>query len=665
MKGTARRIGLLWPSDGLNDREFWRLLPNDVSLLIARYAVGGTLDLGQLRRDGDLDTLLDAVRLLRKAEPDLICLGDCAGGFVAGAAAERFRTESLEITAGVPVVAMSTALAKALMHVGAKRVALLSPYRDEVTECLHEFLKDHGIEVLCSHSLAFDDEFSIDGMKSRDWLDAARSADSDGAQALAVAGGGVSLSPLISHLEATLGKPVIFGPGALMWAALARLGVRCARSGWGALAHDHLDEEASVVASDMPSFLSRATKTYAVSSTPPVFAGAEGSWLFDIQGKRYLDFACGSGTTNLGHQHPAIMDAIESQMNTGLTHLGPHFLSAEQVRLYGRLRQVLPIGLARFHPATNGTEATETAIKAAMHFTGHKRFLAFEGGYHGRTLGALAVSENKGPNRTLGRLAPNAAFAPYGCDETELVQALDGAVPLAGIIVEPIQATGGMILPPSGWMKSLAQHASAREIPLIVDEVFTGMGRTGQQFAFMGEDFVPDLLILGKAFAGGFPAGLVAGREDILSAWLPGTQSSTFQLHPVSAAAALASVEFMLRHDVSAKARQIGTWLSASAALLGNLPFVSTVRGRGAMFGVEIVDETGRPDHARATAIRAAALAHGLITWECGTQGHVIGIVPPLTIAERELLHGIELLREAIDASARCPAPEFVRCDRR
>ncbi len=645
MAGADAAIGLLWPSDGKNDREFWRHLPDAVSLLIARYPVGGGLDLEQLRRDSDLDTLLNACRLLRQANPDIICLGDFAAGFLSGPAEERSRIESLEIAAEVPVVSMSAAFAEALAYLGADRIALLSPYSTEATEHLHDYLAEHGITVVRSHSLSHRDENSVDGMAPGDWLASARLADVDDARAVAVAGGGVSLSPIVPQLEAMLNKPVVSGPGALMRAAVRRLRMPHSCAGPGALRRERRGERAAVSAHGVSAFLSRGTKTYSISPDPPVFAAAQGSWLVDTAGKRYLDFGCGSGTTNLGHNHPSIMDAARSQMNTGLTHIGPHFLSCAQARLYQCLGKMLPVPLGRFHPATNGTEATETAIKAAMHFTGRRKFLAFGGSYHGRTLGSLAVSENKGINRRLGKLAPDAVFVPYGCSEDELARALAGAGPLAGILVEPVQATGGMIVPPAGWMGMVARHSASQKVPLIVDEAFTGMGRAGRRFAFMGEEFIPDLLVLGKGFAGGFPAGLVAGRDDIMTAWRPGTQSSTFQLHPVSAAAALASVEFMLRHDTPAMARRIGDWLLSGASRFTSFPFVSEVRGRGAMLGVEVVDESGQPDQPRAASIRAAALANGLVTWECGSQGHVIGIVPPLTITKDDFFRGIDILR--------------------
>ena len=147
-----------------------------------------------------------------------------------------------------------------------------------------------------------------------------------------------------------------------------------------------------------------------------------------------------------------------------------------------------------------------------------------------------------------------------------------------------------------------------------------------------------------KAFGGGFPAGLVAGRDDIMSAWFPGTQSSTFQFHPVSAAAARASLDYMPTNGVPGMARRIARWFPAHGSALVEFPFVADIRGRGAMFGFEIADKAGGPDSTLTRAIRADALENGLITWECGASGHVIGIVPPLTISERETAYGVDVL---------------------
>ena len=220
-------------------------------------------------------------------------------------------------------------------------------------------------------------------------------------------------------------------------------------------------------------------------------------------------------------------------------------------------------------------------------------------------------------------------------------------------MVEPIQATNGIVVPPKGWLRKVSELAAKRGIPLIADEVFTGCGRTGSMFAFEAEGFVPDLLVLAKGFGGGFPAGLVAGRDDIMTKWLPGTQSSTFQLHPVSASASLAAFECIISDDLTVAARRIFRRVQEHGSRLSEFPFVGEIRGRGAMIGVEIIDEHREPAGELCRWIRADALSHGLVTWECGSEGHVIGLVPPLTIADAEIDRGMDMLASSFRRAAR------------
>lgn len=394
--------------------------------------------------------------------------------------------------------------------------------------------------------------------------------------------------------------------------------------------------------------LSSATKIFALTDSPPRFVAGNGSWLYDLRGKEYLDFACGSGVTSLGHGNPSLISAVKRQLDTGLSHAGPHFATPTQVECYRLIGKILPEQLCRMHPATNGTEATETALKAAMYFTGGKDFLAFKGGYHGRTLGSLAVSSKRGVSRFLGALKPNTRFLEFGCNQSRVQKALDVNPKPAGIVLEAIQATNGMIFPPRGWLRMLADLSYQNGVPLIVDEVFTGFARSGLFFAIEREKIVPDLLVLGKSLGGGFPSGLVVGRDEIMSAWLPGTQSSTFQFHPVSAAAALASLEMMIDIDAPLVTRKIGRYLQENLKEFEEFPFVAEIRGSGAMFGIEIVSVDGHPDQTLAASIRSVALEKGLVTWECGAEGHVIGLVPPFVVNNDELDFGIKLLRDAI-----------------
>jgi 4-aminobutyrate aminotransferase-like enzyme len=385
-----------------------------------------------------------------------------------------------------------------------------------------------------------------------------------------------------------------------------------------------------------------------VTSDPPIFAWGQGTRLHDTTGRSYLDFACGSGTSVLGHAHPALLRALADQAATGVLHLGPHFHAPVQIALMERLADVLPPDLSVFHPATNGTEATEVALKAAIHATGQQRFVGFQGSYHGRTLGALSVSAAKGRNAGLAGPPQETHHLPWperDSDLAALAPLLESALApgdVAAIIVEPMQATAGMRVPPPGMLSILRQAADRHGVVLILDEVFTGYGKTGRLFAFEATGIVPDLLILAKAAGGGLPGAMVAGAAGLLQHWPAGMQSSTFQMHPLAAAASLATLTVLIDEDLPARAGWIEMGLRAALAPLG------TLAGTGAMLGLPILDANGTPDQPRTKAVRAEALAKGLITWECGMDGHVIGLVPPLIVTEAEIAEAADILIGAV-----------------
>jgi 4-aminobutyrate aminotransferase-like enzyme len=321
-----------------------------------------------------------------------------------------------------------------------------------------------------------------------------------------------------------------------------------------------------------------------------------------------------------------------------------------QARFYEKLADLLPAYLCCFHPATNGTEATEVALKAAMHATGRRRFLALDGGYHGRTFGALAVSAAKGRNAELAPFSPEASFLPFAQpgqqieDAIREAEALLKAGGIAALILEPIQATAGMRRPAKGYLEALADLVREHGCLLIVDEVFCGFGRSGRRFGFERCGLEPDLVILAKSLGGSLPAGLLAGRADILQGWKAGTQSSTFQLHPLSAVAGSAFLDVLVDEGLVQHAERIGGWFEAHCGRIEALPNVQGFRGLGAMWGV--VMDSGQ----RCQAVRRRALDLGLVTWECGVDGEVIGLAPPLTIDRAFFERGLDRLCRALDA---------------
>ena len=213
---------------------------------------------------------------------------------------------------------------------------------------------------------------------------------------------------------------------------------------------------------------------------------------------------------------------------------------------------MLPPTLSRYHPSIRGSEASEVAIKSSMHRTGAKKFIGFTGGYHGRTFGALSVSGEKGKNAKLGPFYPKCEIIPFPqttyCIK-DSISSLDKE-PLAGVIIEPIQATAGLRFADKDALKELRAYTKSNNIPLIFDETFTGFFRTGKMFSFEHYDLVPDILIFGKAISAGFPAGLVVSTEEILAQWQKGVQSSTFQLGPIAAAASQSFIGKLKNDDL-------------------------------------------------------------------------------------------------------------------
>ncbi len=407
--------------------------------------------------------------------------------------------------------------------------------------------------------------------------------------------------------------------------------------------------------------LSPGVKTFSVDDEPPIFVSGRGATLVDEAGRSYVDMASGSSVMHVGYGNPAVQAAILRQTETGVMHIGPHFHTPSQIDFLVRVHEILPAGIGRLHPATNGTEAIEVAIKLCQYATGKRRFVSFQGSYHGRTAGSLAISAARGKSEVLGPFLPQVQVLPYpdaqqpDCDATvrAVLDALCSSSPgmheFAGIFIEPIQGTGGMVVPPKGFLRALADRARELGIPLVVDEVFTAFGRTGRMFAFEHEEgVVPDIIVMAKSLAGGLPAGLVAASAAFFDRLPVGAISSTFQLHPLSAAAAGAALKFTIEHDLPGRARTIGGWFEDALGGHRNRVPVKAVRGIGAMFGLQITDAQGRPDADACKRLRRYCLREGLITYECGYVGETLGLLPPLVISREEFDLGMNILSNAL-----------------
>ncbi len=419
---------------------------------------------------------------------------------------------------------------------------------------------------------------------------------------------------------------------------------------------------------------STAVNTFTLSDDPPLFVRGEGPFLFTEDGERHVDLISGSAVTNLGHGLPAHRDAIERVLSGGIYHTGTRLLNAERAELYHELAAVLPNELARVHFVTVGTEAVETAIKAAQYHTRRRRIFAFEGGYHGRTVGSLSITHAEALHEIFSTLTDVVTFIPYPyrfrstpaehdddalaayCldvleDRLRAARAADDLP--SSIILEAIQGTSGAVRPPTGFLKSVRDLATAYDVLLIVDEIWTGFGRTGTWFGYQHDDVVPDLVCLSKGLTAGLPLAGVAGREDILGAWPSGIHTSTFQGTPVACAMARATLAEMTRHDwVGHAAGPVESAFEVGLSSLRERPDVRDVRCIGAAAAIEFADAGGRPDSKRRRAVQDHCLERQLLVYGGGRQKNTIMLLPPINIETDVLTDALAKLVEAVDAAA-------------
>jgi 4-aminobutyrate aminotransferase len=404
---------------------------------------------------------------------------------------------------------------------------------------------------------------------------------------------------------------------------------------------------------------STAVNTFSLGIDPPEFVRGTGACLWTEDGRRYIDLVCGSAVTNLGHGHPAHLAAIQRQLDTGILHTGTRLPSAPRARLYEALGTILPPELSTVHLANSGSEAIETAIKAAQYATRRRNIVAFQGGYHGRTLGALAVTASQRLRDPFAPLPGEVTFAPYpyplrpslpnstaqsiGTDclayLSELIASpVSGTGAPSAVIIEAIQGVSGVIIPPLDFLRNLRALCDRAGILLIVDEIWNGFGRTGEMFAFDHAMISPDIVTLGKSLSGSLPLSAVVARPEILHGWPPGMHTSTFQGNPLACAAAVATIETIRQDDLLSHSRNVlETTMRAKLETLGLSDGVAEVRVIGAMAGVELVDANGDPDGPRLKRLQRRCQDLGVLVYGGGWHGNVLMLVPPLVISSDEL----------------------------
>jgi 4-aminobutyrate aminotransferase-like enzyme len=377
-----------------------------------------------------------------------------------------------------------------------------------------------------------------------------------------------------------------------------------------------------------------------------VWDEAFGSTVRDVDGNLFLDFTSGFGASMVGHRHPKIVEAIAGQSRKLIHGLGDVHSHRPRLELAERLGRILPIDEPTVYFAISGSDAVEIALKTALLATGRQAVLAFDPGYHGLTLGALAATSRPLFREPfVSRLHPHVIRLPFATAAERVAEAISARPDIGCILVEPIVGREGVLLPPAGWLKQLAEICRVAGVLLIADEILTGFGRTGDLFAVEHDGVRPDLVCCGKALGGGMPLAAVVGRRNILDSWRSegeARHTATFVAHPLACAAALAMLDIVHDENLVQRAVDLGEQIVGASKSLASLPGVVEIRGRGLLWGIEMHDA------ATAAEVSKLALEHGLILLSGGPEGRVLELLPPLTIAPSQLAAGLEILTRSI-----------------
>lgn len=409
---------------------------------------------------------------------------------------------------------------------------------------------------------------------------------------------------------------------------------------------------------------------------PLVVDHALGSEIWDVDGRRYIDFMAGIAVLNVGHRHPYVVEKVKQTIDQFWHICHADFYVPQAIELAEKLAAHAPMhGHVRTYLGNSGTEAVEAAIKLAMYHTGRRDFIGFRGGFHGRTLGALSFTSSKYVQRAHYRkalqvyhvpfpncyrplLAPN---KPNECvaDSTMryirnvLFETTTHPADIAAVLIEPIQGEGGYVLPATGFMRALRELCDEHGILLIVDEIQSGAGRTGKMWAVEHEGVEPDIVCFAKGIGSGLPIGGILAKESVMT-WKPGAQGSTFGGNPVTCSAALATIEVIEQEGLMAQAAETGAYLiERLREMQQHHPSIGDVRGRGLMVGVEFVGdrETKEPDPHVRDALAQHAFDLGLLLLPCGKSA--LRITPPLNISRALVDEGLKLLDQALTLAER------------
>jgi len=380
---------------------------------------------------------------------------------------------------------------------------------------------------------------------------------------------------------------------------------------------------------------------------PFVMDRGEGCLVWDVDGNRFLDVAAGIAVCATGHSHPHVVKAITDQASKFLHMSGTDFYYEVQVRLAERLFKYAPIpGEKKVFFTNSGAESIEGAIKLARHATGGHQMLSFYGAFHGRTMGALSLTASKNVQRkNFSPFLPGIHHARYGEDldyiETYILGKAADMGNFAAVFVEAIQGEGGYIVPEKEWLLGLRELCNRHNILLVVDEVQSGMGRTGKMFASEHFGLQPDIITFAKGIASGLPLGGFMSRADLMD-WGPGQHGTTFGGNPVACAAANATLD-LLEQGMMQNAAETGEYfLNKLKEMAKDTPHVATPRGKGLMIAVDAVDRNGKPSPTLRNDIVNRFYDHGVLALGCGP--HSIRFCPPLCITREQVDFVVETL---------------------
>lgn len=401
---------------------------------------------------------------------------------------------------------------------------------------------------------------------------------------------------------------------------------------------------------------------------PLIVERGEGSWVVDREGRRYLDLTSGLGSLPLGHNHPHVLDGVSREMKI-FTHSGGIYYNKTTSAAMELLASVAPNGLDTVFLGNSRLETIETAVKLARFATGRQGVIAFSGAFHGRPLGTVSLTNSSARFRAHYQPLLHSVFhAPYpycyrchsgpgansctrGCLKylREMLRRHITPTEIAAIIIEPVLGEGGYVPAPDVFLKDLREICNEYGILLIFDEVQSAMGRTGDWFAAQYNDVIPDILIMARGIASGFPLAAIATSKKLVEGWSPGAHGSTFSGNTVACAAAIATIETIRDEGLLSRCRLLGKRVNVRLrSMQERYPHIGDVRRSGLMIGIELIEDDGSPAHEACEQLINYCRDQGLLIFNCGQDLNIIRLLPPLTIGDNELDQAMEIIEEGL-----------------